>query len=169
MGPELTLTESESLVLRLLLVWSLTVDRGDVSLLTAIVAAPAVAHPAATHWREDDLDAVQVGREVGSWKTHTHLDEKEQRQRVPAGNELHPSSVSFTVTHSPSGQSEVYKCVRVCANNWPVACWSGTSNVPLASKWEKENSIKNPANVQALYLWERVFWMCVWVNETKRA
>lgn len=120
----MTLTESEAVVLRLLLllllVRGLAVDRSDVSLLTAIVAAPAAAHPAAQHGCEDDLNAVQVGGEVGPWKTHTHLGEKEQQQRQ-AGDELHPSSFSLTVTHSPSGQREVYKCARVCADAWAAA------------------------------------------------
>lgn len=98
----MTLTESEALVLwRLLLLRVLAVDRGDVPLLTAVVAAPTAAHPAAQHGRKDDLNAVQVGGEVGPWKTHTHLGEEEQRQ---AGDELHPSSFSLTVTHSQSGR-----------------------------------------------------------------
>lgn len=97
----------------------LAVDSCDVSLLTAVVATATVAHPAAQHGREDDLDAIQVGGEVGPWKAHTHLDE--EQQQTQAGDELHPSSVSLTVTHSQSGQREVYKCARVCADGWPVA------------------------------------------------
>lgn len=119
----MSLTESEALVLwLLLLVRVLAVDCGDVPLLTVVVAAPTTAHPVAPHGREDDLDAVQVGGEVGPWKTHTHLGEKEQQQQQSqAGDELHPSSFSLTVTHSPSGQREFYKCARVCADGWPVA------------------------------------------------
>lgn len=102
-GPGLTLTESEALVLRLLMGRGLAVDLGHVSLLAAIIATPSRAHPAAHHRCEDDLDAIQVGGEVGPWKTHTHLVEKGQQQRQ-ARDELHPSTFSFTVTHSPSGQ-----------------------------------------------------------------
>ena len=69
----MTLTKSEALVLwlllLLLLLQGLAVDRGDVSLLTAVVAASTTAHPAAHHRREDNLNSVQVGGEVGSWKT----------------------------------------------------------------------------------------------------
>lgn len=124
----MTLTESEALVLWLLLVLllrGLAVHRGHVSLLAAVVAAPAVAHPATQHRGEDDLNAVQAGGEVGPWKANTHLGEKEQQQQQQqqsrAGDELHPSSFSLTVTHSPSGQREVYKCARVCADGWAVA------------------------------------------------
>lgn len=121
----MTLTESVARVLwllpLLLLLLVLTVDRGHVSLLTAVVASPAAAHPAAHHGREDDLNAVQVGGEVGPWKTHRHLGEEEQQQGRRAGDELHPFSFSLTVTHSPSGQREVYKCARVCADGWAVA------------------------------------------------
>lgn len=92
-APQSSLTESEALVLWLLLLLlvlrRLAVNCGDVSLLAAVVAVPAVAHPAAPHGCEDDLDAVQVGGEVGPWKAHTHLDEREQQQRQ-AGDELHP-------------------------------------------------------------------------------
>lgn len=78
-----SLTQSKALRLwlLLLLVRCLTVHRGNVSFLTAVVAAPAAAQPAAHHGCEDDLDAVQVGGEVGPWETHTHLVEKEQQQR----------------------------------------------------------------------------------------
>lgn len=59
--------ESEALVLgRLrLLLWILTVNSGDVSSLTAVVAASTVADPVAEHRGEDDLNAIQVGGEVG--------------------------------------------------------------------------------------------------------
>lgn len=55
------------------------------------MAAPATAHPATQHGRKDDLNAVQVGGEVGPWETNTHLDEREQQQRE-ARDELHPAS-----------------------------------------------------------------------------
>lgn len=32
----------------------------------------------------------------------------------------------------------LFKCVRVCANNWPVASCSGMTDVPWASKWGRE-------------------------------
>lgn len=140
-GPEWTLTKSEALVVWLLLVLLLrvvTVDCGEVSLLTAVVATSAVAHPATQHRSEDNLDAVQVGSKVGPWKTNTHSGENEKkrqkRQKRQAGDELHPSSFSLTVTHSPSGQREVYKCARVCADGWPVARCSWVSDVPQARK-----------------------------------
>lgn len=81
----MTLTKTEALglwlLLLLLLVRSLAVDRGDVSFLTAVVAASTTTQPAAHHGSEDDLNAVQVGGKVGPWKTHTDLVEKEQQQR----------------------------------------------------------------------------------------
>lgn len=60
--------ESEALVLGWLwlLLRILTVNSGDVSSLTAVVAASTAADPAAEHRGEDDLNAVQVGSEVGS-------------------------------------------------------------------------------------------------------
>lgn len=45
--------------------WILTVNSGDVSSLTAVVAASTAADAAAEHRGEDDLNAVQVGGEVG--------------------------------------------------------------------------------------------------------
>lgn len=76
------LTESEALVLgwlRLLL-WILTVNSGDVSSLTAVVATSTTAHAPAEHRSEDDLNSVQVGGEVGPWKTHAHLSKEQQQQ-----------------------------------------------------------------------------------------
>lgn len=68
----LTEEKSEALVLLLLLLLlplqmgGLAVHCGHVALLAAVVAAAGGgAHPAAAHGREDDLDAVQVGGEVG--------------------------------------------------------------------------------------------------------
>lgn len=78
----MALTKSEALVLgwlRLLL-WILTVNSGDVSSLTAVVAASTATDPAAEHRSEDDLNAVQVGGEVGPWETHTHLGKEQQPQ-----------------------------------------------------------------------------------------
>lgn len=110
-SPEPILTESEALGLWRLLLRGLAVDCGDVTLLAAVVAVAAAAHPAATHRREDNLDAVQAGSQVGPWKAHTHLDEEEQQRNQRAGDELHLSSFSLTVTHSHSGQREVYLSV----------------------------------------------------------
>lgn len=110
-SPELILTQSEALGLWRLLLRGLAVDCSDVTLLTAVVAVVAAAHPAAPHWSEDDLDAVQAGGQVGPWKAHTHLHEEEQQQKQLAGGELHLSSLSLTVTHSHSGQREVYLSV----------------------------------------------------------
>lgn len=124
-SPEI-LTESEALGLWRLLLRGLAVDCGDVTLLAAVVAVGAAAHLAATHRREDNLDAVQAGSQVGSWKAHTHLDEEEQRDQR-AGDELHLSSFSRTVTHSHSGQREVYLSVWGCVlttGQWQaVAGW----------------------------------------------
>lgn len=108
---EQILTESEALGLLRLLLRGLAVDRGDVTLLAAVVAAAAAAHPAAPHRREDDLDAVQAGSQVGPWKAHTHLDDEEQQRNQWARDELHLSSFSLAVTHSHSGQREVYLSV----------------------------------------------------------
>lgn len=108
---ELILTESEALGLWWLLLRGLAVDCSDVTLLAAVVAAVAAAHSAAPHRREDDLDAVQAGGQVGPWKAHTHLHEEEQQRKQLAEDELHLSSFSLTVTHSHSGQREVYLSV----------------------------------------------------------
>lgn len=72
-SPELILTESEALGLWRLLLRGFAVDCGHVTLLAAVVAAVATAHPMAPHRREDNLDAVQAGGQVGPWKAHTHL------------------------------------------------------------------------------------------------
>ena len=124
---ELILTESEALGLWWLLLRGLAVDCSDVTLLAAVVAAVAAAHSAAPHRREDDLDAVQAGGQVGPWKAHTHLHEEEQQRKQLAEDELHLSSFSLTVTHSHSGQREVYLSVWGCVlttGQWQaVAGW----------------------------------------------
>lgn len=122
------------LLLLLLLMRRLTVDCGHVTLLAAVVTAPAAAHPAAAHWREDDLDAVHVGGEVGPWGTHAHLVEQAEQQEVEAGDELHPSPISLSVTHSPSGHGEVFISVRGCALT--TGQWHAVylSNVPQDGK-----------------------------------
>lgn len=83
---------------------------------------PTAAHSAAAHRREDDLDAVHVGAEVGPWETQAHLGEQAEQQEVEAGDELHPSPIKPVCdTLSVWARGGFYKCVRVCVNNWPVA------------------------------------------------
>ena len=171
-APQSSLTESEALVLWLLLLLlvlrRLAVNCGDVSLLAAVVAVPAVAHPAAPHGCEDDLDAVQVGGEVGPWKAHTHLDEREQQQRQ-AGDELHPFLRQPRLWHTHSLGKGRFISVRGCvlmAGQWHAAAEWAMCHRPAN---EGENTIRYRAGLQALYLWEKVFWMCVCVKETKSA
>lgn len=135
-SPEFILTESEALGLWRLLLRGLAVDRRDVTLLAAVVAAVAAADPAASHRREDDLDAVQAGGQVGPWEAHTHLREEEQQRRTQlAGDELHLPSIRTDCDTLPFwAKGGLFKCVRVCANNWPVASCSRMTDVPRASK-----------------------------------
>lgn len=79
------LTHAETLGFGLL-VLVLAVDGGGVALLAAVEAAATAARPPADHGGEDDLDAVQVGGQVGSCKGGEGSDEEEQRE---SGEELH--------------------------------------------------------------------------------